>query len=147
MPSLKWYPRDPRAALSGMMKLTLEECGAYNKVLDLIYLRQGKLVDDPDEICRWLNCKPRVWKRIRAKLMNLGKLYVHAGCLHNERCDDEIIKFRDKRLRSVEMNDKRWATYREINGLQRALGLQYRDRKESLSANIVPIAKKDSRDK
>ena len=41
MGTLKWYKRDPRAALAGMMKLTLEECGAYNKILDLIYLRGG----------------------------------------------------------------------------------------------------------
>ena len=29
---LRWYKRDPRAALSGMMELTLEERGAYNTI-------------------------------------------------------------------------------------------------------------------
>lgn len=147
MPSLKWYPRDPRAALAGMMKLTLEECGAYNKIIDLIYARGGKLLDDPQEICRWLNCTPRIWKRIRARLIDLEKIYVHAGCLHNERADDEIVKYTRKRQMSVESADKRWATYREINGLQGGYPMQHRDRKESLSAKVVPLTKKDSREK
>jgi len=33
----RWYKRDPNAALEGMAVLTLEERGAYNTVLDLIY--------------------------------------------------------------------------------------------------------------
>ena len=39
MGTLKWYKRDPDAALSGMFELTLEERGAYNTILDLIYSR------------------------------------------------------------------------------------------------------------
>ena len=143
MGTLKWYKRDPRAALAGMMKLTLEECGAYNKILDLIYLRGGMLADDSEEICRWLNCKPRIWKRIRAKLINLEKIYVHAGCLHNERADDEIVKYTRKVDLGTQNADKRWAVLRGINGLQGAYPMQPRTRLSKLSANIVPIKKKD----
>ena len=46
MGTLKWYARDPRAALTGMMELTLEERGAYNTILDLIYCHDGEVVDD-----------------------------------------------------------------------------------------------------
>ena len=35
MGELKWYKRDPRAALVGMSCLTLEERGAHNTILDL----------------------------------------------------------------------------------------------------------------
>jgi hypothetical protein len=142
MGTLKWYARDPRAALAGMMKLTLEECGAYNKILDLIYLRGGNLEDDREEICRWLNCKPRTWKRLRARLMDLGKIYVHAGCLHNERADDEIAKFTRKVRISTESANKRWATYNEIKGLSDGYPMPPTYRLRKTSAKIVPIPKK-----
>jgi len=140
MGTLKWYARDPRAALAGMMKLTLEECGAYNKILDLIYLREGKLLDDSKEICRWLNCDPRTWRRIRAKLIDLEKIYVHAGCLHNERADEEMVKFKTRGLVCSEAASKRWATYNEIKGLQHGYPMPTTTTLRKLSAKIVPIA-------
>jgi len=38
---VRWYKRDPNAALTGMAGLTLEERGAYNTILDLIYANDG----------------------------------------------------------------------------------------------------------
>lgn len=122
-----------------MMKMNLEECGAYNKILDLIYLRDGKLLDDASEICRWLNCKPRVWKRIRAKLIDMEKLYVHAGCLHNERADEEMVKARRMVQKSIEGANKRWATHNEIKRLLDAPPMQHTYTKKDLSAKIVPL--------
>lgn len=90
MGELNWYKRDPKAALAGMAVLTLEECGAYNLILDLIYSRDGDLPDDDRELARLMRCDVRVWRRIRRRLMDLGKLYVHGGHLHNARADDEI---------------------------------------------------------
>lgn len=81
MGKIAWYKRDPRAALTGMMELTLEERGAYNTVLDLIYDRAGDLRDDERFIAGWCGCDVRVWRRIRARLLALGKLYVDAGML------------------------------------------------------------------
>jgi uncharacterized protein YdaU (DUF1376 family) len=142
MGTLKWYARDPARALAGMMKMTLAEAGAYSKVLDLIYLREGKLLDDPGEISRWLNCKPSVWKRIRARLIDMEKLYVHAGCLHNERADQEMERFRERHLKRIEGGIKRWATYNEIKRLQGAIPmLNTITKKESLSAKVMPFLK------
>jgi uncharacterized protein YdaU (DUF1376 family) len=143
MGTLKWYKRDPRAALIGMASLSLEECGAYNKILDLIYIREGKLKDDAEEICGWLKCKPRVWKRIRARLIDLEKIYVHDGCLHNERADDEIVKVTRMIQIGTESANKRWATYNEIKGLQHGYPMQPTPRLRKSSANIVPIPKRD----
>ncbi len=148
MGTLKWYPRDPARALAGMMKMTLAEAGAYSKVLDLIYLREGKLLDDPTEICRWLNCKPSVWKRIRSRLIDMEKLYVHAGCLHNERADQEMERFRERHLKGIEGGIKRWAVFNEIKRLRDPPPLVLTTtKKESLSAKIVPISKKDNRER
>ncbi len=140
MGTLKWYKRDPRAAIVGMMGLTLEECGAYNKILDLIYIHDGALRDDPNEICRILNCNVRSWTKIKHRLLEIGKLYVRDGCLCNERADDEIRDGKLRWLKSIKANDKRWATYREIKALADPLGLLSTSTYRSLSAKIVPIA-------
>lgn len=91
MGQLKWYKRDPSAALNGMMELTLEERGAYNTVLDLIYSRDGNLADDDRFIAGWMRVDLRVWKRIRSTLIERGKLFVADGILRNERADVEVL--------------------------------------------------------
>jgi uncharacterized protein YdaU (DUF1376 family) len=87
---MRWYKRDPDAALNGMAVLTLEERGAYNTVLDLIYSHDGNLHDDERTLARWIGCDIRVWRRVRRRLLDLGKLYVHGGNLHNGRADEEL---------------------------------------------------------
>lgn len=114
---LKWYKRDPRAAVLGMAVLSLEECGAYNTILDLIYINDGALRDDPEQICNWLKCDPRVWRRIRARLIDLEKLYVHGGTLRNERADFEVTQALRRVQVATEAADKRWGDYNEIKKL------------------------------
>lgn len=91
MGQIKWYKRDPSAALNGMMELDLQERGAYNTVLDLIYSRDGNLPDDDRFIAGWLRVDVRVWKRIKATLIDREKLYVEGGHLRNERADVEVL--------------------------------------------------------
>lgn len=121
---LKWFKWDPRAALTGMMILSLEERGAYITVLNLIYARDGELADDEETICTWLRCTPRVWKRLRARLIVCGKLYVHNGMLHNSRADTEALEALKRVKDAVLGADKRWGTYREIKSLQDARAMQ-----------------------
>jgi hypothetical protein len=120
MGTLKWYKRDPRAALTGMMGLTLEERGAYNTILDLIYAHDGKLLDDPETILPWLNCDPRTWKRLRSRLIGCGKLYIHAGHLHNDRADDEVLQALRRGAVCIEAATKRWAVHNEIKKIRDA---------------------------
>jgi uncharacterized protein YdaU (DUF1376 family) len=91
MGQIKWYKRDPEAALNGMMALTLEERGAYNTVLDLLYARDGNLPDDDHFIAGWCRVDVRVWRRIKARLVDLGKLQVEAGNLVNSRATAVIL--------------------------------------------------------
>lgn len=91
MGQIKWYKRDPDAALNGMMELTLEQRGAYNTVLDLIYTRDGNLTDDDRFIAGWLRVDVRVWKRIKQHLIDVGKLYISDGLLRNSRADVEVL--------------------------------------------------------
>ncbi len=96
MGALRWYQRDPRAALAGMMELTLEERGAYNTILDLLYIHDGQIEDDDRLIAAWLKVDIRVWRRIRTTLIDRSKLYCarnsQGNFLRNERADQEVLR-------------------------------------------------------
>lgn len=92
MGRLKWVKRDPNAALTETAGLTLEERGAYETVLNLIYAGDGKVDDDPRFLAGWMRCDVRVWKRIRARLIALEKLYVNGDTLRSSSADDEVSK-------------------------------------------------------
>jgi hypothetical protein len=68
-------------------------------VLDLIYAHDGQLPDDPRFIAGVLNCSVRLWKSIRAVLVEKGKLVVSDDFLSNYRADDlleECAKLSEK---------------------------------------------------
>lgn len=90
MPSMKWYKRNPHKALEGMMLLSLEERGAYNTILDLIYANGGQIIDDDRFLSGWMRCDVRVWKRIKNTLIEREKLYQADGFLRNRVSDLEI---------------------------------------------------------
>lgn len=119
--TLRWYKRDPRAALAGMMELTLEERGAYNCILDLIYIHDGAIDDDDRLIAAWLKVEIRVWRRIKKVLLQREKIYPHAGQLRNERADREVLTALHRVASSAKAGIasavSRGLTPRNVNGL------------------------------
>ena len=99
---LKWYKRDAHRAIIGMTGLTLEEVGAYNLLLDWMYVRDGKLDDNVRTICGYLHTKPQRWRRLRASLIAKKKIYVLGGFLHNERADRELTTVAKKAQRKFQ---------------------------------------------
>lgn len=91
-----WHPRDHKAALDGMLMLTLEERGAYNTCLDLIYDRAGPIPDDARWLSGWMGVSLKRWASLRATLIVKGKLFAinvnGVDCLMNERAAHEIEK-------------------------------------------------------
>lgn len=87
-----WYRRFPDNFLGGINGMTLEEKGAYGVVIDMIYQRGGPIADEPRYIAGICNCSVRKWNAIRARLIELGKLYVVDGHLMNERAGIELEK-------------------------------------------------------
>ncbi len=86
-----WYKRYPADALNGMQDLSCEEKGAYNTVLDLIYMRGGPIEDDPQYIARRCGCSTRRWNQLRQRLIDLGKLVLtDTGRLSNPRSERQI---------------------------------------------------------
>lgn len=73
---MRWYKRDPDAALTGMRGLSHDEKSAYNTILDLLYSRDGDLPDDERLLCSHLECRPQWWRRVRALLLEKGKIRI-----------------------------------------------------------------------
>jgi uncharacterized protein YdaU (DUF1376 family) len=103
----RWHPREHRKALDGMLMLTLEERGAYNTCLDLIYDREAPIPDDARWLSGWMGVSPRKWAKLRAALIIKAKLYeiVLNGepCLMNQRAAIEIEN-QSKRSRELSEN-------------------------------------------
>lgn len=150
MGKLSWYKRDPNAALAGMMELSLEERGAYNTVLDLIYSRDGDLPDDERFIAGWLRVDVRVWKRIRQRLVDLGKLYVESGLIRNRRADAEVLKGLSRvasaqeagRASGASRADKSTADDRNIKGIGRTDVPTERERTHELTTTTSTVRDK-----
>lgn len=77
--ALPYYKKFPRDFLEGTIGMSLEEKGAYAIVLDLIYMRNGSLPDDPQYIAGQLGCSVRKWNSIKNKLVEMGELCVQGG--------------------------------------------------------------------
>lgn len=96
--SLPYYKRFPRDFLDGTIGLCLETKGAYAIVLDLIYMRDGRLADDARYIAGQLGCSVRKWTAIRKELLAAGKIQCANGIISNFRADyltEESRKYQD----------------------------------------------------
>jgi uncharacterized protein YdaU (DUF1376 family) len=109
--TLPWYARDHQKALDGMMVLTLEERGAYNTVLDLIYSRSGPVPDDERWLAGWMGCSVKKWRLLRAALLVKNKLYASElpdgqSALMNERARLELDSAMSRRRAAGESGSK-----------------------------------------
>lgn len=142
MGKLNWYKRHALDALEGMANMTLEESGAYSKVLDLIYLNDGNLRDDAAYLCRWLNCDRRVWSRLRARLIELGKLSLADGILVNRRAANEVAKTVATRAASVQLGRQGGLKTQQNNRLAQgsAIAKEIEDKKKEKEKEDVGVS-------
>lgn len=93
-----------------MLQLTLEERGAYNTLLDLIYSRGGPVPDDDRWLAGWMGVSLRRWKTLRAALIVKGKVFAlnvnGVDCLMNERAADELASTAERRRNLAESGAK-----------------------------------------
>ncbi len=87
MPKFPYYKRYTDDALTGMRELDLQQRGAYITVLDLIYEKDGDLVDDDRFLAGYLGVDIRVWRRLKRKLIELDKIQIGDGRIRNRRAD------------------------------------------------------------
>jgi uncharacterized protein YdaU (DUF1376 family) len=88
---LPYHKRYHSDALAGFMSLTLEERGAYQTLLDMIYDRGGPLIDNERLLAGYMNCSVRKWRQLREDLIGKGKIRINSdGQITNRRAQKEI---------------------------------------------------------
>jgi uncharacterized protein YdaU (DUF1376 family) len=85
--SLPYYKRFPRDFLEGTIGLRWEAKAIYSILLDLIYIRDGRLADDPRYIAGVIGCSVKLWNNIKRELVEAGKIRVENGLIMNARAD------------------------------------------------------------
>lgn len=104
-----WYKRDPDAALVGMVGLTLQERGAYNTIIDLLYSRNGDLDDDDDFMRRAMNCHGNEWRAVKRRLIEKQKIWVTAdGKLMAKRVETSLKEAENFSETQRKRVTKRW---------------------------------------
>lgn len=90
----------PDEWIAGTRDLELDERGAYWDVCSLMYSRGGPVADDESWLARALGCHVRTWRKIRARLLALGKLRIvvidGADHLTNGRAERELGRAFDR---------------------------------------------------
>lgn len=117
--SLDWFPWFPHAFRKKTLHLTLEQDGAYRRLIDEYMIQRGPLPDNDIALSRMLGVSVEHWQSIATVVLSFFER--HSGKLVNSRCEDELRaqEQRDKRRSAVSKNAavKRWAKERKIKGL------------------------------
>lgn len=91
MSTLPYHKRYHSDALNGFMPLTLEERGAYQTLLDMMYDRGGPLIDNERLLAGYMNCSVRKWRQVRERLIEKGKIQIDRdGNIANRRARKEL---------------------------------------------------------
>ena len=93
-----FYQRNATDFRDGTRKLSLAARGAYNDLVDLMYIHGGPIEDDDFAIACELRVKMKQWRAVRAEILASGKLTLVDGFIHNERADEELSKRAAQRL-------------------------------------------------
>lgn len=117
---MKWYKRDPDAALGGMSVLTLEERGAYNGLLDVLYSCDGIVPDVDEDVARMLTIDVRVWRRLKAQLMARGKVWVEDGMLQAKRVEATLAEAGALSEKQRHLSHLRWEQFRKSKKIKAA---------------------------
>jgi uncharacterized protein YdaU (DUF1376 family) len=116
---MKWYKRDPHAALEGMAELTMQERGVYNAIIDLLYARDGVVPDDDRIIPRMIACHWRTWRLCKTRLITCGKLWVVDGMLHANRVDEALDEAHSASIAASDRAHRRWQESKKDNDINK----------------------------
>lgn len=90
MSRMPFYKRYPSDRLMGTRDLTLEERGAYDDLLDMMYDRGQPIPDEPRWIAGFLGVSVRKWNALRESLLAAGKIIRRGERLSNPRFEREL---------------------------------------------------------
>lgn len=107
--SLPYYKRYPKDFFEATVGMSGEVKGAYGLLLDIIYMLDGKLPDDPRYISGLLGISVRKWKTIKNELIERGKIQAENNIISNLKADyllEERRSYRDKKSENRTKSNK-----------------------------------------
>jgi uncharacterized protein YdaU (DUF1376 family) len=107
--SLPWFPFFHDDYLDGTADLSLEEQGAYCRLLAFMYRNAGALQDDDNRIAHMLHVQVRPWRRIKAVLVAKGKLKITSAGIINARVMKVLEVQAAKAKKAKQSADTRWS--------------------------------------
>ncbi len=96
----------PDEFLVGVADLKHDEIGPYWVACSLMYSRGGPIADDDAWIARACGCHWRTWRRIKERLIEVGKLRATPDGLINDRVLKELEKAQGRLKKSAEAAQK-----------------------------------------
>jgi uncharacterized protein YdaU (DUF1376 family) len=113
--AMKWYKRDPDAALTGMRGLSHDAKAAYGTIIDLSYSRDGNLPDDEHLLCIHIECRPQWWRRVKAELIAAEKIRVFDGKLVANRVETTLKEAQNYTETQSKRATKGWVSRKKHN--------------------------------
>lgn len=92
MAKIKWYKRHAEDHFNGTRHIPVFDRLVYTEIIDLIYMHDGKLVNDDQYVAGCIRVGVRKYNAAKDRLLALGKIYVEDGFIRNRRCDLEAEK-------------------------------------------------------
>ncbi len=104
-PWFKFYADD---WLTGTMDITLEEEGAYLRVVALIFSKEGPIPDNDRWLAGMCRISVRKWRIIKKCLVESGKIDIEGNLISNARASKELRERAENSLKASRAADERW---------------------------------------
>jgi uncharacterized protein YdaU (DUF1376 family) len=91
-----------------VFNLTLEQEGAYIRVLALMWEKGGSIPDDDNWIAHGLRCTPGKWRKIKAVFFDSAIIFEQNGELFNAKLSENLRTFNEKSQVYRKNADERW---------------------------------------
>lgn len=102
---VQWHLSD---YITGTQGMTPEQEGVYIRFLVRLYDRGQAFQDDDKLMALAMGLDVRRWRRVRADLIQFGKIIIKYGCLTNARFEREKLKRAEELRKQAENTRKYW---------------------------------------
>jgi uncharacterized protein YdaU (DUF1376 family) len=96
---------------TGTARLTLEERGAYITLISHLYSYDGILENDDQRNAHLCQCSTRKFRKIKERLLELGKIEVVDNHIINEKATNTLRKASENSANQRLKAEKKWATF------------------------------------
>lgn len=116
---MNFYPHHIGDYAKDTRHLSMVEDGAYRRLLDVYYSHELPLPPDEAAVCRLVCARDKQEKTAVSTVLREFFISTPDGWRH-KRCDKEIAKAQDKRIKASASADMRWHCERIANASQKA---------------------------